>query len=253
MMGGSCVGLGGILGTFQAAGNTMLNEKLIKPKPVERLDKENPLLGSTQERRVNFFKVRVRMAHHRSRRQSRSRTMHSIGWTDERRPRRCTGVRPLCTARGRLCAVRRRIAAAVRGTVGLSGWLSCQGKGGEEEKTVGQRVVGRPAVHPSVMAPAAPRALLVGPVDAPRTHRFARYSPCWVRLAQPAVRLCRVGRVGRARKKKLSLLVDRAIFDRAMAPTGTRSPGASARRPPCPPRATWPARAPSRGSVRGSC
>ncbi|KAI3625058.1 hypothetical protein CBS9595_000419 [Malassezia furfur] len=56
MIGGSCVGLGGLLGTFQAAGNTMLNEKLLKPKPVERLDKENPLLGSTQERRARFFK-----------------------------------------------------------------------------------------------------------------------------------------------------------------------------------------------------
>ncbi|KAI3626716.1 hypothetical protein CBS14141_000717 [Malassezia furfur] len=56
MIGGSCVGLGGLLGTFQAAGSTMLNERLLKPKPVERLDKENPLLGSTQERRARFFK-----------------------------------------------------------------------------------------------------------------------------------------------------------------------------------------------------
>ena len=57
MIGGSCVGLGGILGTFQAAGNTMLNEKLIKPKPVEKSDPSSPLLGTTQERRSRFFKV----------------------------------------------------------------------------------------------------------------------------------------------------------------------------------------------------
>ncbi|WFC99441.1 hypothetical protein MYAM1_002185 [Malassezia yamatoensis] len=56
MIGGSCVGLGGIVGTFQAAGNTMLNEKLIKPQPVEKLDPSSPLLGTTQERRSRFFK-----------------------------------------------------------------------------------------------------------------------------------------------------------------------------------------------------
>lgn len=57
-MAGSCVGMGGILGTFQAAGSTMLNEKLIRPKPLEKLDPESLLLGSSQERRAHFFKVR---------------------------------------------------------------------------------------------------------------------------------------------------------------------------------------------------
>lgn len=59
MMAGSCVGMGAMIGTFQAAGSTLLNQNLIKPQPVERADSESPLLGSTQERRAHFFKVRV--------------------------------------------------------------------------------------------------------------------------------------------------------------------------------------------------
>lgn len=87
MMGGSCVGLGGILGTFQAAGSKMLNTNLIKPKPLEeKPDAESPLLGTTQERRTRFFKVRD-ASHARNHRQ-RSRRIDFLAtdtWT--------TGVR----------------------------------------------------------------------------------------------------------------------------------------------------------------
>ncbi|PKI82770.1 hypothetical protein MVES_003178 [Malassezia vespertilionis] len=53
----SCVGLGALIGTFQAAGSELLNQRGLKPKPVaEKPDPESPLLASSQERRINFFK-----------------------------------------------------------------------------------------------------------------------------------------------------------------------------------------------------
>merc|ERR1712130_264061 len=58
MMAGSCVGMGTLLGTFQAAGTRLLNHDLLKPKAAaEKPDPSSPLLASTQERRLSVFKV----------------------------------------------------------------------------------------------------------------------------------------------------------------------------------------------------
>lgn len=58
MMAGSCVGMGTLLGTFQAAGARLLNHDLLKPKAAaEKPDPSSPLLASTQERRLSVFKV----------------------------------------------------------------------------------------------------------------------------------------------------------------------------------------------------
>lgn len=57
-MAGSCVGLGALIGTFQAAGSTLVNGSTAQPKALtEKADPESPLLASTQERRARFFKV----------------------------------------------------------------------------------------------------------------------------------------------------------------------------------------------------
>jgi len=60
MMAGSCAGLGALIGTFQAAGNTLLNQANIKPpKPLkEKPDAESPLMPTAQVRRAGFLKVR---------------------------------------------------------------------------------------------------------------------------------------------------------------------------------------------------
>ncbi|WFD24312.1 hypothetical protein MEQU1_003011 [Malassezia equina] len=57
VMAGSCVGLGALVGTFQAAGSTLVNGSTVPPKALtEKADPESPLLASTQERRARFFK-----------------------------------------------------------------------------------------------------------------------------------------------------------------------------------------------------
>lgn len=57
-MAGSCVGLGALVGTFQAAGNSLLNQAGIRPSVGEdKPDAESPLSIFAQERRQRFFKV----------------------------------------------------------------------------------------------------------------------------------------------------------------------------------------------------
>lgn len=58
MMAGSCAGVGALVGTFQAAGSSMLNQTGLRPPPpAETPDSSSPLLPATQQRRLNFFKV----------------------------------------------------------------------------------------------------------------------------------------------------------------------------------------------------
>ncbi|WFD28385.1 hypothetical protein MNAN1_003395 [Malassezia nana] len=56
MMAGSCVGLGALVGTFQAAGSTLVNGVAPSSSSAEKADPDSPLLASTQERRARFFK-----------------------------------------------------------------------------------------------------------------------------------------------------------------------------------------------------
>jgi len=56
-MAGSCVGLGALVGSFQAAGSSLVNGSPLLPSTAEKADPESPLLASTQERRTRFFKV----------------------------------------------------------------------------------------------------------------------------------------------------------------------------------------------------
>lgn len=58
LMAGSCAGLGVLVGSFQAAGGTMLNKSGIRPE-IRNIDPESsdsPLKAFTQERRFRFFK-----------------------------------------------------------------------------------------------------------------------------------------------------------------------------------------------------
>ncbi|WFD16238.1 hypothetical protein MARU1_002274 [Malassezia arunalokei] len=58
LMAGSCAGLGALVGSFQAAGGTMLNKQGIRPE-LRNIDPENndsPLKTFSQERRFRFFK-----------------------------------------------------------------------------------------------------------------------------------------------------------------------------------------------------
>lgn len=58
MMAGSCVGLGALVGSFQAAGSTLVNGAARPTSSADKVDPDSPLLASTQERRARFFKVR---------------------------------------------------------------------------------------------------------------------------------------------------------------------------------------------------
>lgn len=57
VMAGSCAGLGALVGSFQAAGSSLVNGLPLLPNGAEKADPESPLLASTQERRARFFKV----------------------------------------------------------------------------------------------------------------------------------------------------------------------------------------------------
>ncbi|CCU98632.1 unnamed protein product [Malassezia sympodialis ATCC 42132] len=56
VMAGSCAGLGALVGSFQAAGSSLVNGLPLLPNGAEKADPESPLLASTQERRARFFK-----------------------------------------------------------------------------------------------------------------------------------------------------------------------------------------------------
>ena len=62
LMAGSCAGLGALVGTFQAAGGSLLNTRGYRPelRNIDSDDKESPLKTFSHERRHRFFKVRKR-------------------------------------------------------------------------------------------------------------------------------------------------------------------------------------------------
>lgn len=54
-MAGSCAGLGALVGIFQEAGSSLLNRANVHPAPATKIDSSDPLRGSTQQRRANFY------------------------------------------------------------------------------------------------------------------------------------------------------------------------------------------------------
>ncbi|WFD33107.1 hypothetical protein MSPP1_004164 [Malassezia sp. CBS 17886] len=59
-MAGSCIGMGTLVGTFQAAGSSLLNAPRLRTvQETEKLDESSPLRSGSQERRAAVLKPHI--------------------------------------------------------------------------------------------------------------------------------------------------------------------------------------------------